>query len=105
MFVREVVSVPSSAPIAISGVAVTVVNAAVKTDVRAPVTLVKNVPTVVPAPPRRGPKHTDRWGLNPHTRHPIIIAVIPPVSGSPDVTLGRSGRLLYYGGGRRSTVD
>src|SRR5690349_1602813 len=80
--VREVVSIPSSAPIAISGVAVTVVNAAVKTDVRTPVTLVKDVRTVIPAPPRRGPKHTDRWGLNPYARHPIIIAVIPPISRS-----------------------
>src|SRR6188472_1084137 len=103
--VREVVSIPSPAPIAISGVAITVVNAAVKTDMRAPVTLIKDVRTVVPAPPRRGPKHTDGWGLNPHARHPIIIAVISPVAGSPDVALGRSGRLLYYGQRRRGDVN
>src|SRR4051794_17324305 len=63
--VREVVSIPSPAQIAFPGVAITVVNAAVKTDMWAPVTLVKGVRTVVPAPPRRGPKHTDSWRLNP----------------------------------------
>ena len=103
--VREPVSIPASAPIAISGVAVTVVNAAVKTDMRSPVTLVKDVRTVVPAPPRRGPKHTDGRGLNPHAGHPIIIAVIPPISRSPNVALGRSGRLLYHRERWRSDVN
>ena len=100
--VLEVVSIPSSAPIAISGVAVTVINAAVKTDMRSPVTLVKDIRAVVPAPPCRGPKQTDGRRSNPHPRHPIISVVIPPVSRSPNVALGRSRRLLIYRQLRRS---
>src|ERR1043165_6257352 len=56
--VLEVVSLPSSAPVAVAVVAVAVVNAPVKTDSWSPVTLVKRVYTVVPAPPGRCPKYT-----------------------------------------------
>ena len=75
--VLEVVSTPSSAPVAVSGVAITVINASVKTDMRSPVTLVKGVSAVVPAPPRRCPKqtHSGRW--HPHARDPVIIVVVP----------------------------
>ena len=54
--VLEVVSLPSTAPVAVSGVAITVINASVKTDMGSPVTLVKRVRAVVPAPPSRCPK-------------------------------------------------
>src|SRR5438552_13690749 len=56
--VLEGVSTPSSAPVPVSGVTITVINASVKTDTRSPVTLVKYVSAVVPTPPWRCPKQT-----------------------------------------------
>src|SRR4029077_3278206 len=56
--VLEGVSTPSSAPVAVSGVAITIINASIKTDSWSPVTLVKHVCAVAPAPPGRGPKQT-----------------------------------------------
>lgn len=100
--VLEVVATPSSAPVAVSGVAITVINASVKTDMRSPVTLVKCVSAVVPTPPRRCPKqtHSGRW--HPHTRDPVIIVVVPPVARSPDISCNRADWLLIYRQLRRS---
>src|SRR4029077_7154597 len=106
--VLEGVSLPSSAPVAVSGVAITIVDAAVKPDSRPPVTLIKRVRPVVPAPPRRGPKQTYCRRCNPGARHPIIIPdiiTITPVTGSPDITGNRAGRLLIYRQNRRSKID
>ena len=54
--VLEGVSTPSSAPVPVSGVAITVINASVKTDRRSPVTLVKRVRAVVSNPTIPGSK-------------------------------------------------
>src|SRR4029077_13369772 len=92
---------PARAP----GQAKTKVDPAVKTDSRPPVTLIKRVRAVVPAPPRRGPKQTYCRRCNPGARHPIIIPdiiTITPVTGSPDITGNRAGRLLIYRQNRRS---
>src|SRR5437763_13465519 len=93
------VSFPSAAPAAVPVVAIAVVNAAVITDSRPPVTLVKRVNAVVPAPPGRRPKHTNRRRSDPDTRDPIIIPhiiTITPVTRRPDVTFVRARRLLVY---------
>src|SRR4029077_3947224 len=49
--VLEVVSTPSTAPVAVYGLAITVINAAVKTDCRSPITLIKRIRTASPTPP------------------------------------------------------
>src|SRR5215217_2719080 len=68
--VTETISLPAAAPITVAGVAMAVVNAAVKSDSRAPISFVKDVGVIIPAPPRGGPKHTDRWRSNPLARRP-----------------------------------
>src|SRR5262249_959266 len=104
--VLEGVSAPAPAPVAVSGVAKTVINAAVKTDSRPPVTLIKHVCAVAPAPPRRCPKQTYSRRWDPGARNQIIIPVTPsPVSGSPDVACDRAERLLVYRQRRWSDVD
>ena len=97
--VLEVVSLPSTAPVAVSGVAITVINASVKTDMGSPVTLVKCISAVVPTPPSRCPKQTHSRRSNPHARYPVIIVVIgvpAPITWSPNITCDRTGRLLIY---------
>ena len=106
--VLEGVATPSAAPVTVSGVAITVINASVKTDRRSPVTLVKRVSTVSPTPPSRGPKQTDPWRRDPHAWDPIIIVVIvvpAPITRSPDMSCDRTGRLHDYRQRRRSPTD
>src|SRR4029453_2046092 len=71
--ITERVSFPSAAPVTIAGVAVAVVDASVKTDSRTPVALIKSINAVVPAPPGRRPKKTDRRRRAHDAGDPIII--------------------------------
>src|SRR6266404_3036556 len=104
--VTEAVSFPSAAPVAVSGIAIAVVNAAVKTDSRAPVAVIKSIKTVAPAPPGRGPKQTYYRRRNPGAGDPIVIADTPsPVTGSPDIARDRNRRLHLYRQNRRSKID
>jgi len=104
--ITERVSFPSAAPVAVSGVAMTVVNASVKTDSRAPVAFIKRVSAVVEAPVRRCPKQTHCWWSDPNAWDPIIIHVsIAPVTGSPHIAFDRTGRLLHDRQNRRSNID
>src|SRR5438105_2954476 len=103
--VTESVSFPAAAPVAIAPIAMAVVNAAVKTDGRTPVAVIKHVRAVVPAPPGRSPKDTDGWGSNPRARDQIIILVIAPVTGRPNVAFDGTRRLLHYRQNWGSDVD
>jgi len=95
--VLEGVSTPSSTPVAVSGVAITVINASVKTDMRPPITLVKYVSAVVPTPPWRCPKQTHCWRSDPDAGYPIITSAAPtPVARSPHITCNRADWLLIY---------
>src|SRR5947207_15011879 len=103
--VTEIVSNPAPAPVTVAGVAIAVINSSVKTDMRSPVTLVKYVSTIVPAPPCRCPKQTDTWRSNPGAWHPIIIVLIAPVAGSPNIAFDRTRRLLHDRQNGRSKID
>ena len=104
--VAEGVSFPTAAPVAISPIAVTVVDSAVKADSRAPVALIKRVNAIIPAPPRRSPEQTHCWRSDPNAWDQIIIAVAPrPVFGSPNVAFNRTRWLLDYRQNRRSNID
>src|SRR5262249_9685471 len=103
--VLECVSTPSSAPVTVSGVAKTVINAAVKTNCRSPVALVKHESAASPTPPSRGPKQTYPRRRDPHAWDPIIVVIIvvpTPVTRSPDIARDRTGRLHDYRQRRRS---
>src|SRR5437667_401323 len=104
--VTEGVSFPAAAPVTVSEVAIAVVNAAVKTDSRTPVTLVKHVNAVVPAPPGRRPKQTYCGRRDPDSGYPVIVCTAPgPVTGGPDIAFHWRRRLFYYRQNRRSKID
>jgi hypothetical protein len=84
--VKEPVAVPISAIKTITGVSKPVIDTAIKSDMRPPISIVPGIDAIVPAPVARGPKHAD-GSEHPRARHPVVaIIVIPcPVAGSPDV--------------------
>src|SRR5580658_5594136 len=70
--VAELVVSPVSTLVAITTVAIAVVNAAVESDSRAPVAGVPGVRVAAPTPVTRRPQHANHGRLDPCARHPVI---------------------------------
>ena len=106
--VEKSVAFPASALIAIAEVSVAVIDAAVETDLRAPVAVIENISAAAVSPIARGPVVSDSRGAHPGSGHPVVVAeivVIGPVAGCPHKTLSRTVGLLVYRKGRWSEGD
>jgi hypothetical protein len=104
--VVEIIAVPVAALITMTVVAVAVVHAAIETDVRSPITRVKEVTPTAPSPISRSPEQAITWSHHPGTRYPVIVIAAPgPVSRRPDVIGSRAIRLVVNGQRWRSEVD
>jgi hypothetical protein len=92
--VKVAVALPISAIKTTAGVAKAVIDTAVKSDVRTPVSIVPVIETVVPTPVSGSPKLAD-GGEHPRARDPVVaIIVIPcPITRRPDVSLSGTKRL------------
>src|SRR6476620_2515221 len=84
--VVEVVTDPSTTVIVTSVIAIAVVNPAVESNRRPPVTIVENVTASAVAPIAWRPEKTDPWRKHPFPRHPVIAVVVGPMAWNPDVT-------------------
>jgi hypothetical protein len=101
--VLELSVVPAAAVIAVTAVAVAIVDPAIEAYVRTPVTLIESVSAVAPAPIAWSPEEPGSRSHYPRTWYPIIIAfAVSPVSRGPDVTLGGTRRLLIHRQRRRA---
>ena len=101
--VLELSVVPTAAFIALTSIAVAIVDPAVETYMRTPVAFIESVSAMVPAPIAWGPEETGLRSHDPRARHPVIIAVaVSPVAGCPEITLGGHGRLLIHRQRRRA---
>src|SRR5437763_5891149 len=96
--VVEAVVAPFTAVESIAGVAVAIVNAAIEAHMRPPIASMPSVESVIPAPPSRSPKHSDRCH-DPGSGHPVIAVVIAPcpISGRPDHSGPGAHGLRVYG--------
>jgi len=94
--------IPICAVVATPRVSIAVIDAAVVTNMRTPVTRVPVVVSVVVAPPGRRPERSYIRGKHPHPGDPIIaVARIIPVTGRPNIVVAGGGRLAVIGKGRR----
>src|SRR5690348_9991623 len=95
-------AIPISALIAEAAVAVTVVNAAVESNHRTPVALMKHKDAIRPAPIARRPEETGFGHEYPRTGHPeVTIVSVSPVSGRPNVALAGTKGLHIHRQRRR----
>src|ERR1700688_3672041 len=86
--VGETFAFPASAEIANSHVTEAVIHAAIKSNMRPPITGIPVIAAVAPTPIARSPKNPHAWSQHPGTRNPIVIIVaISPITGRPDITL------------------
>src|SRR5580698_8880093 len=104
--VEERAAAPFAADEAFAAVAESVINAAIEADVRAPVSSVPGIDTVVPSPVARRPKHAD-GSDHPGAGHPVVSGVIipSPVTGRPQIAGARTDGLLVNGKRRRADAN
>src|ERR1700704_284278 len=75
--VKESVALPITAEKSRTGVTKAIINAAVETNVRAPIPAIPDVEPVIPAPVAGGPKHSD-GSKHPSARNPVVAIVLIP---------------------------
>jgi hypothetical protein len=96
--VVEVVALPIAAIVAIAGVAEAIVDAAIETDVQAPVAAMKAPAIVIPTPIAGSPESTVVGWSAPGAGNPIVAGRTPvPVTGGPDIVWRRGLGLLVFG--------
>src|ERR1700722_1245106 len=92
--VAEAIVAPVAAFVPGATVAVSIIHAAVKTDLVAPVPAIPGVRAIVPAPIARSPEQALAGWLNPCARHPeVALVAIGPVARRPEIALLRADRL------------
>src|SRR5450755_4002329 len=96
--VSEAAIIPASALIPATTVSVAIIDAAVKTDILAPVAFMERIGIAAPAPIAGRPKEANLWRLYPVATHPVIAVVaISPITGGPEIAVGGTNRLLVDG--------
>ena len=104
--VEEMIVIPVAALVAEAAIAEAVVHAAVKADVRAPVTDVPEITAAAPTPVARSPQETDLGRQDPDARNPVIAASrVGPIAGSPNVSVSGADGLSVNGEWRRSDTN
>src|SRR5271170_1678620 len=95
--VREHSAIPASANEPNPSITKSIVNSAVETNVRSPISGMKKISAAAPAPISGRPEQSDGWRHNPRSRHPkISIGAIRPISWRPKVTRTRTDRLSVH---------
>jgi hypothetical protein len=93
---------PVAAFVAGAHIAETVIDAAVVSNMRPPVSGVPNIKAVPPAPISGRPEQTDGRRLHPGSRYPVIaVGTILPKAGRPNVAGSGNFRLIVDGQFRR----
>jgi hypothetical protein len=100
--VVEFVAPPVPALIAPSDIAESIVDAAVESNIPAPVAVIKAVPSSFETPISWRPKSSPIWGLGPSSGYPVVARrSIAPVSRSPEITRIWNRRLFIFRQRRR----
>jgi hypothetical protein len=103
--VVEVAATPVAALIAISAVAIAVIDTAIVADVQAPVAAVEAIAVMTEAPIAGGPESVLVGSLNPPPPNPVITGWSPcPVPGRPEIVVAGSRRLIVFGQRRRRLI-
>jgi len=87
--------VPVASFVTYAAVPEPVINPAVKTDMRPPITGIPDKCATAPTPITRGPQNSYGWRHHPGAGHPVIstILIVSPITGSPDIARRWAGRL------------
>ena len=105
--VIELAAPPLAAVVAVSGVAISIVNSAIESHMFPPITGMPDECRPFPSPVTRGPQQARFRRHDPRTWNPVIaiIGVVRPVTGCPDVVIAWAGRLCVDGQWRRPKAN
>ena len=104
--VREHSVIPASADEADSAIAKSIINSAVESDVRSPISRMPEIAAGAPAPVTGRPEQSNLGRLDPSTRHPVItIRAIRPISRRPEISRRWANRLIVHGQCWRPDMD
>ena len=104
--VKERTVVPISSGVADTDIAETIVDATIKSDLRAPVACMPDINTVAPTPISRGPKRSNERRKHPGAGYPIIpVWSVGPIARRPDISGPGTKRLRVHGQHRRCDGD
>jgi hypothetical protein len=95
--VEEVSVVPPSSLEALAEIPEAIIDAAIKTDLRAPISVIEHKSISAPSPICGSPEKPYFWSEDPSSRHPIIIVKVvapAPVARGPNVTVSGTDGLL-----------
>ena len=100
--VIKMIVFPAATFIAVTTVSEPVIDPAIISNVRAPITFMEKERTVAPTPVSGGPKEADLGGFDPCAGYPVIVVTVPgPITGRPDVAIpGTDGLLINRERGR-----
>src|SRR5665213_1568748 len=90
-------ALPPSAVVAVAIVTEAVINPAIKSHRRSPISIIKTKTAAAPTPIARSPKVADLRCHHPCARHPVIFAIPGPVPRRPDITVAWANRLFVNG--------
>ena len=102
--IPETPAIPFATVIPHTAITTTVIDPAIISDMRTPITGVPSIDSTIPAPVPGRPQESHLRRRLPISRHPIIILgiLIPgPVTRDPDISINRTGRLNIYRNSRR----
>ena len=94
--ITERIAGPLAAVVALSPVAVAIIDPAVESDGRAPIAVVEEIIAAVVASVSGGPEESDTRGSDPNAGDPVIIGIVGPVARGPNIAFGWGVRLLIY---------
>src|SRR5580698_2707070 len=92
--VEKMTVLPGSTFITMTEVSETIVDPAIETYGRAPVTLIENKSSAAPTPNSRASEGTLVGEPPPMSRVPVIGGVRSPIPRRPDITVARANRLI-----------
>jgi len=103
--VIETIPVPIATLISNADVPEAIINSAVVSDIRGPITVVIAVHVADITPISRRPEIANLWGLHPCAWHPVVAPRrVTPISRSPQIAIAGAVRLGIIRQGRRGLL-
>src|SRR6266446_263068 len=87
---------PSTAVVALSPIAISVIDPAVEPDGRAPVALVEEIIAAAVTPVSGGPEESDARRSDPDAGDPVIIGIVGPIARGPNIARAWGVGLFIY---------
>jgi hypothetical protein len=96
--IGEAAIVPVASVIAAAYIPKTIIDAAVESDVGAPVAAVPAIAGFIEVPIGRGPERAHIWRNNPYAGNPVIACRgVAPIARCPFIVVAGAGRLAVFG--------